>query len=70
MSAIDKNGDGEISAEELAAAPASLRSLDKNKDGVLKDDEIIPPMMFGGPGGPMGGNRNCSRSSTKTAMVD
>lgn len=55
MSAIDKNGDGEISAEELAAAPAALKSLDKNKDGVLKDDEIIPPMMFGGPGGPMGG---------------
>ena len=67
MSAIDKNGDGEISAEELAAAPAALRGLDKNKDGVLKDDEIIPPMGFGGfggfggqggpmgPGGPMGG---------------
>ncbi len=70
MSAIDKNGDGEISAEELADAPASLRALDKNKDGVLKDEEIVPPMMFGGPGGPMVALIvNCSRSLTKTAMV-
>ena len=69
LQAIDKNGDGEISAEELAAAPAALRSLDKNSDGKLEGEEIIPDFGFGppgfggpggfGPGGPagMGANR-------------
>lgn len=55
LQAIDKNGDGEVSAEELAAAPASLRSLDKNADGKLEGEEIIPnfppPGFAGGPGG-------------------
>ena len=60
LQAIDKNGDGEISAEELAAAPAALRSLDKNSDGKLEGEEIIPdfgfgPPGFGGPGGGPGG---------------
>ncbi len=64
MSALDKDGDGEISAEELAGAPAALKSLDKNKDGVLKDDEIIPPMMFG-PGGPGGANRELVKKFDK-----
>ncbi len=53
---IDKDHDGELSAEELASAPAALKSLDANKDGVLRDEEIMPPMPFGrgGPGGPGG----------------
>ena len=59
LQAIDKNGDGEVSAEELAAAPAALRSLDKNADGKLEGEEIVPnfpfgPPGFGGPGGPGG----------------
>ncbi|MCC6510355.1 MAG: hypothetical protein IT423_14725, partial [Pirellulaceae bacterium] len=53
MLAIDKDADGEISAEELAAAPAALRALDKNRDGVLRAEELMPEMPFGsgGPGG-------------------
>ncbi len=57
LQALDKNGDGEVSAEELAAAPAALRSLDKNADGKLEGEEIVPsfgfgpPGMAGGPGG-------------------
>ena len=48
--AIDKNGDGEISADELSAAPAALRAMDKNSDGKLAAEEIIPEFPFGGPG--------------------
>jgi hypothetical protein len=48
--ALDTNGDGEIDAQEIAAASASLRKLDRNGDGKLSGDEIHPP---GGPG--MGG---------------
>lgn len=56
IAALDKNGDREISAEELAAATASLLTLDKNGDGKLTDDEIRPPRPDGGgrEGGPRG----------------
>ncbi len=47
LQALDKNGDGEVSAEELAAAPAALRSLDKNADGKLEGEEIVPSFGFG-----------------------
>ena len=39
LSALDKDHNKEISAEELAAAPAVLLELDKNKDGVLSEGE-------------------------------
>ncbi len=35
MEALDTNHDGELSAEEIANAPASLKKLDKNGDGKL-----------------------------------
>jgi Ca2+-binding EF-hand superfamily protein len=41
FSALDLNGDGTISADEIAAAPASLRKLDTNGDGVLSFAEIF-----------------------------
>lgn len=59
MKAIDKDGNGELSAAEIAGAAAALKTLDKNKDGKLTEDELRPPMPqggFGGPGGP-GGER-------------
>jgi Ca2+-binding EF-hand superfamily protein len=52
MSALDTDGDGEISAEEMQQASASLKKLDKNSDGKLTGDEIRP--QFGGRGGPGG----------------
>ena len=47
LSALDKDQNKEISADELADAPTSLLKLDKNQDGKLSEDEISP----GGGGG-------------------
>lgn len=38
--ALDANHDGEVSAAEIANAPAALRTLDKNHDGKLTEDEV------------------------------
>lgn len=43
LAAIDTNHDGEITAEELAAAPKSLKKLDTNGDGQLSGDEVRIP---------------------------
>ena len=45
--AIDANGDGKLSGDELAKAGDALKTLDRNNDGVLTADELVPP---GGPG--------------------
>lgn len=53
MTALDKNADGELSAEEIEQASKSLLTLDKDKDGKLSAEEMRP--AFGrGPGGPGG----------------
>lgn len=55
--ALDADKDGIISSKEIANAVAALKTLDKNKDGRLTDDEIRPPRPggFGPPGGGPGG---------------
>jgi hypothetical protein len=62
VKALDVNGDGVIDANEIANAPAELRTLDKNGDGQLTRDEYLgrhhrPPRNpdDGGPGGQGGG---------------
>lgn len=52
MDALDKNGDREISEDEIANAVVALKTLDKNGDGKLTDDEMRPPRQEGGPDGP------------------
>jgi hypothetical protein len=54
--ALDANHDGVIDAQEIANAPAALRTLDKNHDGKLTHDELRPqrPGGQGGPDGPSG----------------
>lgn len=40
--ALDADEDGTISAAEIANAPVALRSLDRNGDGKLTVDELLP----------------------------
>ncbi|MCC2668626.1 MAG: transaldolase/EF-hand protein [Armatimonadetes bacterium] len=54
MLALDLDKNGELSADEISRAAASLATLDKNKDGKLTEDELRPTQE-GGPGGPGGG---------------
>jgi len=72
IKALDADRNGEISAEEIANAAAALKTLDKNGDGKLTRDEIMPEWARrggpegggegdgpprGGPGGGEGGRR-------------
>ncbi len=52
---LDADHDHEISREEIQNAPAALKTLDRNNDGILSRDELQPPGMGRGPGGPRGG---------------
>jgi len=40
--ALDTIHDGQLSADEIANASASLLTLDKNGDGILTHDELCP----------------------------
>jgi hypothetical protein len=53
--ALDTNHDGVIDANEIANAPAALKTLDKNGDGKLTRDEYMPPRPNGAEGPPPGG---------------
>jgi Ca2+-binding EF-hand superfamily protein len=50
MAALDMNHDGVVSASEIANAAASLKTLDRNSDGQLTEDEYRPNFGRGGPG--------------------
>ncbi|MBI5774808.1 MAG: hypothetical protein HZA89_13820 [Verrucomicrobia bacterium] len=56
MAALDANNDGVVDESEIANAAAALKKLDKNGDGKLTMDELMPPRPqgAGGPGGPGG----------------
>jgi len=51
LSALDKDGNKEISADEIAAAPTVLLALDKNQDGKISEDELSPQRGDGGDQG-------------------
>lgn len=50
LTALDADGDGEISAAEISNAATALAKLDKNGDGKLTRDEFMGQRP-GGPGG-------------------
>lgn len=55
MMILDTDRDGELSAAEIEAASAALKTLDKNGDGKLDHFELrppLPPREGGGPDGP------------------
>ena len=54
MMALDADQDGTISANEIDMAVVALKKLDKNKDGKLTMDELMPSFEGMGPGGPGG----------------
>ncbi|HPA18760.1 MAG TPA: DUF1566 domain-containing protein [Verrucomicrobiae bacterium] len=43
VTALDSNGDGTISAGEIAGATSALKKLDRNGDRKLTPDEYLPP---------------------------
>ena len=47
--AIDADKNGELSATELASAPAAIRALDANSDGVVSKEELHPVRPAGAP---------------------
>ena len=59
MTVLDADGDGTLSAEEIAQAPDGLKKLDKNGDGQLSREELFGTFRMpgmgpaGGPGGPV-----------------
>lgn len=59
--ALDTDHNGEISASEIDHAPESLKTLDKNGDGRITEDEVQP--SFGGPGGRQGGRGRGGRAA-------
>ena len=52
MAALDADKDGVISSEEIDNAVAALKSVDKNNDGKITEEEMRPsfPGRDGGPG--------------------
>ncbi len=48
FNALDADHDGEISSSEIANAPTALKTLDRNGDGQITNDEVMP--QFGGRG--------------------
>jgi len=42
LAELDGDRDGVISAAEIASAPAALKKLDRNRDGYLTPDELLP----------------------------
>ncbi len=63
--ALDADKDGVISAAEMSKAAAALKSLDKNGDGKLTEDEVRPQM-----GGRGGGGRDGERGETAAPTAD
>ncbi|MEA3187852.1 MAG: hypothetical protein QOD99_1682 [Chthoniobacter sp.] len=60
VAALDANHDGVVDATEIANASAALKTLDKNGDGQLTREEMMPPRgpRGGGQGGAPGDQGN------------
>ncbi len=71
ISALDANGDREISSEEILGASAALKGLDRNQDGQLDPDELGLSGRRGPGGGGLGGpGRGGPRGGTELTLVE
>ncbi len=79
ITALDADKDGKISTQEMANAASALATLDKNSDGFLDRDEIMPARRErggrGGRGGPgqgqgQGGPRGGGGEGGSSGFVD
>jgi Ca2+-binding EF-hand superfamily protein len=73
MKALDADESGDISAEEIQGAAEALKSLDKNQDGKLTEDELRPQMGRGGDddrGGPGPGPSGFGRQNPESLIND
>ena len=61
--ALDKDGNGELSAEEIKNASAALLTLDADKDGKLSGEVIAPALRTRVNRGAAGGANRPSRPS-------
>ncbi len=68
VAAIDADGDGIISADEMKDAPAALKKLDKNGDGNLTREEIQARPPRGD--GPRPGGSGDEEGKSKTGPRD
>ena len=64
MACLNTDGDGEISAQEIANASKSLLSLDSDKDGGLSRKELLPAQR------PMGDRNEATSSTTEQLPAD
>lgn len=55
VAALDANHDGVIDADEIANASAALKTMDKNGDGKLTQEELRPAHQGPPPGGDFDG---------------
>ena len=67
LAALDKDHNKEISADELAAAPTTLLTLDKDQDGKLSEEEVSP--QRGGDGGGQGNRARPRRGPSAMRML-
>jgi EF hand len=54
VATLDANNDGVLDEAELKNATVALKKLDKNNDGKVTMEEMMPPRGEGGPGRPGG----------------
>ena len=70
MTALDVDKDGKLSAEEIAGAAETLKSLDKNEDGVIDASEMTPARGQGGGQGGQGGGRGGDPAERVDRMME